>query len=293
MLLLPSDNLLLYGLTGSGKTTQVAAVIRQMVKETGKKALAFVSDWGSVAPLLALEQQGVVDLERYRYGADAFLWIDQIVQGKRQVNGKWVLPDHSQYCLAVMESLSGMGDLGLHVLGHQVAEGKNVGGDAMRAPSLAIASTGGTIHIASNSPTHYGMIQKFLLEKVWQSQLLPFPVIWTAHEDVAAPEKRDDQGSIRAEVAVAPGVRGMIGPLVAGHALTMHLGKYFVLMFRLKQEVTATGVQHVLLTTRHKDGLYEGLGANRVPLGATVPGRQQPADVVKMLQMIQAARVAI
>ena len=290
MLLLPTDNALFYGVTGSGKTTQEAEVIKALFAETGKPALVNSTDWGGIGPILGLVEKGMAEIERYQYPADPFVWIDAVCQGKRFVNGKWAAYDRSKYSLIGMESLTGMGDLALNALGHQVAEGRQVGGNAMSAPKLAIQADGYVINIASNSPTHYSMAQKYLLERVWQSQSLGVPVLWTAHEDIAVPAKRDDQGNLRPEVAVDVGVQGMIGPLVAGHALTMHLAKYFVYTFRLKQEVKPTGTQHVLLTTRHKDGLYEGLANNRAPLGSNVPARNCPADVVAVLRALEKAR---
>ena len=290
-LLNAGDSLLLYGLYNSGKTTQLIELIKALHKDTGKKALGYGCDTGSIRSLQEqLVVPGLCDLEVYTYRDDPHLFVDSAVQGKRRVNGKWTQADVTQYSLVFVESLTGLGDLVLASIGTQVAEGRNVGGDAMRAPKLAIQADGYVINIAANSPTHYGMAQKFLLEKVLQSQSLPVPVVWTAHEDVAIPAKRDDAGNLRPEVAVDIGVQGMIGPLVAGHALTMHLGKYFVYMFRLKEEVKVTGTERILLSNRHKDGLYEGLGANRAPLGANVPTRMAPADVVKLLTLIQTAK---
>ena len=80
--------------------------------------------------------------------------------------------------------------------------------------------------------------------------------------------------------------------MVAGHALTTGLPKYFVYTFRLKVETSNTGKVHILYTERHKDGLYEGLANNRAPFGTrtVVPGKVQPANVVQVLQTIQAAR---
>ena len=290
-LLNAGDSLLLYGLYESGKTTQLIELIKALHTETGKKALGYGCDTGSIRSLQEqAEAPGFADLEVYTFKDDPHLFVDSAVQGKRRQGGKWVQADLSQYSLVFIESLTGLGDLVVGSIGKQVADGRNVGGDAMKAPRLAIQADGYVINIASNSPTHYGMAQKFLLEKVLQSQSLPVPVVWTAHEDVAVPNKRDEQGNFRPEVAVDVGVQGMIGPLIAGHALTMHLGKYFVYMFRIKQEVKPTGVSRVLLSTRHKDGLYEGLGANRAPLGSSVPRRLEPADVVKLLTLIQTAK---
>lgn len=290
-LLNAGDSLLLYGLYNTGKTTQLIALVKALQAETGKKALGYGCDMGSVRSLQEqLVDTGLADLEVYRHGDDPHLFVDSAVQGKRRVGGKWTSTDLHQYCVVFHESLTGLGDLVLASIGHQVAEGRNVGGDAMKAPKLAIQADGYVINIAANSPTHYGMAQKFLLEKVLQSQALPLPVVWTAHEDIAIPAKRDDQGNLRPEVAVDIGVQGMIGPLVCGHALTMGIGKQFVYMCRLKCEVKPGGVEHILLSDRHKDGLYEGLGANRSPLGSQVPSRMAPADVVKLLRLVQAAK---
>ena len=284
-LLNQTDNLLLYGLTGSGKTTQLVELIKAEMKICGKKALVYVTDGGGSSALT-----DVADIELFRFGTDPFVWIDGAVQGKRFSHGKWLATDLSNYCLVAMESLSGMSDMVLNALGKQVAAGQ--GTDAMKAPSLIIKSEGHELKVASNSPTHYGMAQKHLLEKVWQSQLLPVPVVWTAHEDVAVPEKRDESGALRPEVALGPAVKGMIGPLVAGHAMTLPLPKYFVYTFRLKVEPTTTGKTHILYTERHKDGMYEGLANNRAPFGTktVVAGKVMPANVVQVLQQIQAAR---
>ena len=280
MLLNQNDNLLLYGLTGSGKTSQLAELIKAEYAESNKPALCYLTDWGGKAPLVALANAGKAELEIYNFTSDPFVFIDAAVQGKRFVGGKWVTDDLAKYCLSSNESLSGMGDLALNALGRQAANG--FGGDAQKAPALTIQSEGQVIKVASNSPTHYGMAQRHLLEKVWQSQLLPLPVVWTAHEDVG------DADSIGAQV----GVKGIIGPMIAGHALTTGLPKYFVYTFRLAVSVTAAGKQHILYTERHKDGLYEALANNRAPLGTkiVVPGKVQPANLVQVLQRIQEAK---
>ena len=291
-LLGPGDSLLLYGQFNAGKTSQVLSVVRALHQATNKKALIYASDRGSIQ---ALQEQGVdkglAEMEVYKAGDDPHIFIDSAVCGKRRdAGGKWVPGDPSSFCAAVFESLSGFGDAILSTIGHQVADGTNVGGDAMKAPSLAIQADGYVVRIASNSPTHYGMAQKFLLEKVLQAQNLPMPTIWTAHEDVVIPVEQDDKGNRRVKVVVDLGVNGVIGPHIAGHGLTMSLGKYFTYLLRIKEEVKATGTSRVLFTTRHKDGLYEALAANRAPLGSNVPAKIEPADVVKLLQLVGEAK---
>ena len=291
-LLGPGDSLLLYGQFNAGKTSQVLALLKTLHAATGKKGLIYASDRGSIQ---ALQEQGVdhglAEMEVYRPGSDPHIFVDNAILGRRRVNGKWADTDLSHYCVAIFESLSGFGDAILSTIGHQVADGTNVGGDAMKAPSLAIQAEGYVVRIASNSPTHYGMAQKFLLEKVLQAQNLPMPTIWTAHEDVIVPAERDDKGNVRIKVVVDVGVNGVIGPHIAGHGLTMSLGKYFTYLLRIKEVVTNVGSKRVLYTSRHKDGLYEALAANRAPLGSSVPTMMEPADVVKLLTLVNEAKM--
>ena len=159
MLLNPTDNLLLYGLTGSGKTTQLVELIKAEMKSCGKKALVYVTDGGGSSALT-----DVADIELFRFGADPFVWIDGAVQGKRFSQGKWLATDLSKYCLVAMESLSGMGDVVMNGLGRQAADGKNIGGEP--APALQIHAEGQIIKVASGSRSHYLVAQKHLLEKV-------------------------------------------------------------------------------------------------------------------------------
>lgn len=281
-LLEPGENLLLYGATNAGKTTQLYKIIKAMATKE-RPALVYVTDRGGTITILRkLEKEGLCKIVQYR-NSDRFIWIDNAVQGRVFEDGKWVdYPDFAQrFCLVAFESLSGCGDLVVNALGQQAAEGFNVGGEP--APSLKIQAEGRSINIPSNSGSHYFVAQRWLLEKVWQSQLLPIPVIWTAHEEVVGLEKKDRQGNREIETAASLGIRGVIGPQVAGQALTKDLAKYFVFVFRIVKVPAEQTNKTVLFTGRHKDGSLEGVANSR----CEVPLRQEPADVVQMLQMIR------
>jgi len=279
-LLYPGENLLLYGATNAGKTTQLYKLIKAMASKE-KPALVYVTDRGGTITILRkLEREGLCKIIQYR-DSDRFMWIDNAVQGLELVEGKWVQLDPQKYCLIAFESLSGCGDLVVNALGQQAAAGFNVGGEP--APSLKIQADGKSIQIPSNSGTHYFVGQRWLLEKVWQSQLLPVPVVWTAHEEVVGLEKKDRQGGREIETAASLGIRGVIGPQVCGQALTKDLPKYFVYTFRIVK-IPAEGTNRtVLYTGRHKDGSLEGLGNAR----CEVILKQDPADVVSILQAIR------
>lgn len=277
------ENLLLYGVTGSGKTTQVIELIKVLARPEAP-ALVYIADKGGSGGYKALERKGLVVVEEYR-GGDRFIWVDNAVQGRRWVEGKWVQVDLTMFSLVVFESLSGIADLILNALGHQAAAGNNVGGEP--APGLKIQAEGQVIMVPSGSRTHYLVTQRHLLEKVWQSQTLPLPVVWTADEDIATIDKKMADGSREAEIAVGLGIRGIIGPMVAGSALTMKLPKYFVYTFRLSTIVTEQAKRHVMYTGRHKDGQLEGLANSRAVLGSKVALRVEPTDVVGTLRLIK------
>lgn len=280
-LLDPGENLLLYGATNAGKTTLLRKIIEAMATKE-RPFRVYVTDMGGTETILRpLVDKGICQIERYR-DSDRFLWIDNAVQGRIFREGKW--QDGAPHLLSgiAFESLSGCGDLVVNALGQQAAAGFNVGGEP--APALHIQAEGQSIRIPANSGTHYFVAQRWLLEKVWQSQLLPCPVIWTAHEEVVSLEKKARDGSKEIETAASLGIRGVIGPQVCGQALTKDLPKYFVFTFRIVK-VPAEGTNRtVLFTGRHKDGQLEGIANAR----CEVPLKQDPADAVKMLQQIRA-----
>ena len=283
-LLRAGENALLYGATNAGKTTQLRKIIEAMAT-VERPARVYVTDRGGTETILRpLVDKGICQLELYR-DSDRFMWIDNAVQGRvyREVNGKWQWVDGEPHklCLIAFESLSGCGDLVVNALGQQAAAGQNVGGEP--APSLKIHAEGQTIAITSNSGTHYFVAQRWLLEKVWQSQLLPCPVVWTAHEEVVSLEKKDRQGNRELETAASLGIKGVVGPQVCGQALTKDLPKYFVFTFRLVKVPAESINKTVLYTGRHKDGPLEGLANARCEIEL----RQEPADVVQILQKIR------
>lgn len=281
LLLEPGESLLLYGGTNAGKSTQLRALIKAIATKE-RKARVYVTDKGGTRSILKpLEDAGICELEYFEPPMDPFIWIDNAAQGKLWRDGRWQDGKPADLALIGYEALSGCGDLVLNALGVQAAAGHNVGGEP--APGLKIEASGQSIMVPSGSRTHYLVAQRWLLEKVWQSQLLPCPVVWTSHEDIVPLDKKHADGEKTVEIASALGIRGVIGPMVAGSALTANLPKYFVFTFRLVVVPADASNKHIMFTGRHKDGSLEGLANAR----CEVPVRQDPTDVVKMLQLIR------
>lgn len=280
-LLEPGESLLLYGPTNAGKTTQLRKLIEAMATPE-RKARVYVTDRGGTLTILKpLVQKGICELEFYDPTKDFFMFLSNATAGRVWRDGKWVDGQPENYCLIAGESLSGCGDFTLRGLGIQAGDGFNIGGEP--APSLKIQAEGGEIKIPGASRTHYLVAQKWLLDQVWQSQMLPCPTVWTSHEDIVGLDKKQADGERTIEHAATLGIRGIIGPVVAGSALTARLAQYFVFTFRLTVVPADTSNKHVMFTGLHKDGSLMGLANAR----CDVPVRQEPTDVVAMLKTIQ------
>lgn len=280
-LLLPGESLLLYGGTNAGKTTQLRKIIEAMADKERKARVYVARESSAITILQPLVDRGICELEVYHPGMDMIIWIDRACQGQVYREKKWIDGQPERLCLVAFESLSGCGDMTLNALGIQAANGFNVGGEP--APALKLQAEGQTVQVPGASRTHYLVAQRWLLDKVWQSQALPCPQIWTAHEDIVGLDKKQADGERTIEIAASLGIRGVIGPMVAGSALTSNLPKYFVFTFRLGVIPADMSNKHVLYTGRHKDGSLEGLANAR----CEVPVRQEPTDVVAMLKSIR------
>lgn len=276
-LLEPGENLLMYGGTNAGKTTQLRKIIEAMATKEKPFRVHVTREPSALTILTPLVKKGICEIEYYHPLHDPFVWISKSVAGEVWREGKWVNGQPENLAGAAFDSLSGQGDLVLNALGEQAAKGFNVGGEP--APGLKIQAGGTEMMVPSGSRSHYLVAQRWLLGQVWAAQLLPCPQIWTAHEDVVGLDKKAPDGERSVEFAAGLGIRGIIGPMVAGSALTGNLPKYFVYTFRLTTQVAEGSNKHVMFTGNHKDGTLEGKANAR----CDIPVKIEPTDVVKTL----------
>lgn len=280
-LLEAGESVLLYGGTNAGKTTCLRKLIEAMATKE-RPALVNVTDkGGTVSILKPLVDKGICKLNIYHPKVNSFIWIENICNGKFFDGEKWVSAECEKLSLWATESLSGCGDLTLNSLGAQAAAGFNVGGEP--APALKIQTPEQTLAVNGSSRSHYLVAQRWLLEKVWNSQLLPCPQVWTSHEDIVMLDRKQADGERVIEIAGSLGIKGVIGPMVAGSALTANLPKYFVFTFRLAVLPADASNKHLLFTGRHKDGSLEGLANARCDVNV----KYEPADLVRVLQDIR------
>jgi hypothetical protein len=282
-LLEPGENLILYGPTNAGKTTQLRKIIEATASKERPWRVYSTREPSTLTILRPLEALGLCQIVYYHPKHDPFIWIDNAAQGRvpEEASNRWKDGEPAKLAGIGFDSLSGQGDLVLNGLGVNAANGYNVGGEP--APGLKIQAAGQEIMVPSGSRSHYLVAQRWLLGKVWESQLLPVPTVYTAHEDVVPLDKKHADGEKTLEIAASLGIRGVVGPMVAGSALTANLPKYFVFTFRLVTVPADASNKHVMFTGNHKDGALQGIANAR----CDVPVRQDPTDVVAMLKLIR------
>lgn len=277
---LPSNNvtILLFGPTGSGKTAQIGEVAEYLFKNYNLITRLYSCDpggWLTVAPYIEL---GIIELVPY-FGDSPWHWIDAAVQGKKLVDGKFVPGIDPKVGLYAYEGMTSMADKAMLWMSGQAGVGVNIGGGgAFSFTAKSSDKDNKDIKIGSNNQAHYSVAQQQVYDKSAQSQLLPGIVLWTA-------------GDRRGEDDVSGGV---VGPQVAGKALTGEVPRWFNLTFRIGTEAQiGQPTKHVLYTDSHVEmnaKMAKGISNSRIPLagGETVkiPDRIEPASVIKIIEML-------
>lgn len=272
----------MYGRSRSGKTAQLGEFAEWLKLTTGKKSLVNSIDRGGIGPIEPLIALGVIDLVE-QLDTNPWIFMNKIATGQvRDSNGKWVKADLSQYAMIANESMTGFSDAFMIDLATQAAAGTNIGGAAN--VSFAISGDDTTLKVGGNNMGHYNVVQNRILDEVLRSQRLDVPyLVWTASAS------RDDDPNASGKV---------IGPAIAGKAMTAEMLRHFDLTFRLDCTPAGAGKkeEHILYMGNSIDlaaGNAVSLGNTRVPMGATteIPASIKPASIVKALELIDKASI--
>ena len=270
---------LLYGRSRAGKTALLAELAEWLKKLTGKKSLLNYIDKGGLGPIIPLIELGVVDLNE-QLATDPWIFMNKVSTGQvRDSSGKWVKADLSQYAMIANESMTGFSDAFMNSLAQKSADGINIGG----AANVGFTVVDGTdsLKVGGNNMGHYNVVQNRILDEVWRSQKLDVPyVVWTASAS------RDEDPNSSGKV---------IGPAIAGKALTAEMLRQFDLTFRVDctPATAQKGEEHILYLGNSVDlasGNAVSLGNTRVPMGASpLPANIKPASLVGAIQLIEKA----
>ena len=288
-----ATTILLYGRTGSGKTTQLGKLAEQVYMTTKKKTRLYSADSGGFDTIQPYIDLGIIELVE-RGATDPWVWLDKSVHGYIRDGKKFKLDQqaNSQVGVWVFESAQSNAKALKANMELKAASGINVGGDTNTTFEVTDVESGEKLKIGTTKG-----YQKFTIpqDRVYQAMLtshrLPGEyVVWTAGIN-----KDDDDIN----------TNKVVGPDVIGKALTTQLPQDFNYTFRL--DVTpaqgATPPRHILYLGPSQDmssGNAMALGNIRRPLDAPKLDKLtiEPADIVEALKLVReeaqkAAREAI
>lgn len=279
--------ILLYGRTRAGKSTQIGELAEHVYKTTGKRTRLATADRGGIDPIRPYVDLGIIEVVAQE-DTDPWIFFNKVVRGHTRVNGKWVIDaaKNAGIGLYAFESMTAFADALMSSMAKKAAENVNIGGGANI--SFAVSGDGETLKVSGSNMAHYGVCQSRITEEVWESQKLDADyILWTA--SVSKDEDQAASGKV-------------LGPAVAGKALTSEVPRWFNLTFRLDALPASPGKpeRHVLYLGNNVDlgaGNAIGLGNTRTPLDASEllgpdgkPINQiEPASIVKALTLIDAA----
>lgn len=269
-------SILLYGDSGDGKSALCGEMAEWVFKQEGKKTRMYTADRGGTETIRPYINLGIIEVEELGTN-DPWIWLTKAVRGFKRVEGKWVLDAaaNEKIGLFCFESMTSVADALMQNLSQKAAAGVNIGGGGN--VNFSIAADGESVKVGGNNMAHYGVVQTRIVEEVWESQRLPGWLIWTASV------KRDDDPNSAGKV---------LGPAIAGKALTGEVPRWFVYSFRVAATPSMIGgaEDHILYLGDHQDmssGGAKGLGNTRVPLDAPkMPGSIKPASLVKAVELI-------
>lgn len=271
------NNILLYGDTGDGKTALAGELAESIYKKEKKKARLYSMDRGGLRTIKPYIDLGIIEPEILGDG-DPWIFLHNAVRGRvRDGAGKWQEGKRDDIGLYIFESMTSGADALMQSLALKAAAGVNIGGGGN--VNFTITEEGQSLKVGGNNQSHYGVVQGRIVQEVWESQRLPGWLLWTASA------KRDEDQNSSGRI---------LGPQIAGKALTGEVPRWFVYTFRVAAIPAqgATAERHILYLGDHTDpnsGGSKGLGNTRVPMDAPkLPPSIEPASLVKAIEMINA-----
>lgn len=305
----PPATFLLYGDTGVGKTLQAAMFAKWVCKQTGGKvvdgkivgglrARYYCSDnggWRTIQPFI---DAGIVEVVDCRQLPHPFLWSTRIATGlfpkvtgvtaEGIPMGSWVAERTEEIGVYIFDSLTGTSELMMDDLATKAAEGIDVGGGGaykFSSEGKDSRTSWGTETIGANNQSHYGAVQQRIIRQIGQMNNLAQK---TDSFVIATATARRDQNDAMQKV---------MGPQVAGKALTAELPRLFTYTMHMVNEANTVGEpEHKLYFCSHKDitaGNAIGLANRRIPMinpkseaMKRLPAFVSPADLVGAYELI-------
>lgn len=258
----------LYGDTGTGKTTQIGEYAKELFRTERKKTLLISADLGGHDSIRSLIRLGIIKVVSPTEGGDPWLWVNNATSGAEL---------DSDVKLIAFDSATSIAESILNII--TKTPGK-VGQQSTQR--FTVGSGSGSLTVGANNESHYGLVQSFMLDQIWRSTWLSsksYDVLWSFGLD----------RSERVDASL------VVGPKLAGHALTSQIPKWFNFTFRLVSvPVLGAPARHILYLQEQPDlnGAGVSFGNPRYPIGATteLPAIIEPASLVEALRLIEAGQ---
>lgn len=276
-----ASTILLYGPTGSGKSTQLGILAEEVYTTTGKKTRVCSADFGGVDTISPYMDLGIIELVELG-SSDIWIFLNKVVRGYiKTPDGKWVKDEkrNAEVGAIAFESAHGIAQLLKMDMERKAGTGTAIGGDSNT--SFDIAGDGEKIKIGTTKGYQkFAIPQAQILEAIYESFKLPVQyVVWTAGIS------KDDDDVTTSKV---------VGPDVIGKALTGILPKDFNYTFRIGVVPSQGGKaeKHILYLGTHVEAQAANataLGNIRRPLDAPDMTSQtvEPANIVTALKLVR------
>ena len=268
--------ILLYGRTRAGKSTLLGELAEYVKHMEGKITRIYTADRGGLDPIRPYIDLGIIEVVE-QGDTDPWIFLNKAVRGfVRDAAGKWVPGKNDNIGVFAFESMTAFADALMADMALKAAKNINIGGGANI--SFEVTGDGETMKVSGSNMAHYGVCQSRIKEEVWQSQKLAASyILWTA----SASKDEDTEAAGK-----------VLGPAVAGKAMTAEVPRWFNLTFRVDALPANQGKleRHILYLGNHVDvgaGNAVGLGNTRTPLDSVpLPTTIEPASLVKAIQLI-------
>lgn len=218
---------LVYGASGSGKTTWALKLAEYIFATTGKKTRWYLGDGGGETIEVSGALSGpnpFVEVILYNSLDNPLETTQLITEGYSLGGGKLLPPTNEELAtigLWVFEGLTVMSD---YIMGDRVGGLANrmSRGETLNNDDSYRLKDGG-LQFGGNARSHYSFTQRRVLDLIQRSRVLPGMVLWTAHERRIEDEENRET---------------LFGPDVCGKALTARIGASFGNTIHLQKVTT-------------------------------------------------------
>ena len=263
----------IFGLSGTGKTSQAGEYAKWIKKTTGKNSEYYGADYGGNDVLLPHIDAGFVIPHILTASDNPWVWLNNAV----------TTPPGKDIGLRIFDSGTSAAEAMLADCAKAAAVGIQIGQEKIYKQSIPTGVPNKPLVIGANNKSQYGLVQTYVLDMIRRSTWLAndhgIDVLWTFGEQ-SGEDPNDDP---------------VVGPKLIGKALTGTLPKELRYLLRLDVRVSPGGeASHLLYTQQQPDrkGLGYSFGNARYPLDATVklPPVIEPASLITFWELVAQAR---